>query len=582
MHEAGKRALALFTLWACVLFMACSAGSDTDADTGFDEDELEEVGDWQVSEETEGEDTGADGTATPMALRRPDFRVTSITFSPNAPVAGSQFKATLTVKNRGSASGSAGRLAVWADRTGAPTCGDMGEKGIFVGQLAPGASRTFTVSNLSAGPAGNRTFRAFVDSRCRTTEINETNNQSAKVYVVSGTGSAGVCTAAHGKILAPNGSPIKLCGYRIQSGDYSNAKRRLSLSEIQAYGASNLLGTGQAVEIWYSDERGDPGEASPIQPGIYNEEALEPLLSFMRDLAKAGQWIIPSIRVSYDQVAARDYTARGIKPNVQKGWADHAAVIRNDPVVVTTGPNKGTYGKHRDRFFAWLDWLLPKILADKEVASRIAYWETWHYCGHRHSIPADVQDRYVDEFVPLLLAKYRKHDPHRLLGASLVANDYVNEAVSRVQAGHSLSWESDPNWLAVIGGYGRLGIIMRPDNFVPNFTNWPEDSNNPEWLPASNEFNIQKLVRLRPDITLHSQEGPGLRETFRTTPIPPLQREWLRGLLDLYNGTTNGFGFHSWPPSWENLDSYRFGKPTNFNEQDFFQLMRRALRGDPT
>jgi hypothetical protein len=188
----------------------------------------------------------------------------------------------------------------------------------------------------------------------------------------------------------------------------------------------------------------------------------------------------------------------------------------------------------------------------------------------------------VDEFVPLLLAKYRKHDPHRLLGASLVANDYVNEAVSRVQAGHSLSWESDPNWLAVIGGYGRLGIIMRPDNFVPNFTNWPEDSNNPEWLPASNEFNIQKLVRLRPDITLHSQEGPGLRETFRTTPIPPLQREWLRGLLDLYNGTTNGFGFHSWPPSWENLDSYRFGKPTNFNEQDFFQLMRRALRGDPT
>jgi hypothetical protein len=124
---------------------------------------------------------------------------------------------------------------------------------------------------------------------------------------------------------------------------------------------------------------------------------------------------------------------------------------------------------------------------------------------------------------------------------------------------------------------------MRPDNFKAAKSTWPTDSNNPEWLgdAATGEFNVTRLRRLCAPYSLHCQEGPGLRETFRLNPIPELQRTWLRGILNLYNETTNGFGFHAWPPSWASLNSYRFAKPGGFDETDFFAMMRKALQGDP-
>jgi subtilase family serine protease len=48
-----------------------------------------------------------------------------------------------------------------------------------------GASKSFTFTGLSAGSAGSKTFRAFVDSQCGTAESNERNNQRIKAYTVS-------------------------------------------------------------------------------------------------------------------------------------------------------------------------------------------------------------------------------------------------------------------------------------------------------------------------------------------------------------------------------------------------------------
>ncbi len=387
-----------------------------------------------------------------------------------------------------------------------------------------------------------------------------------------------------GRILGPDGRPIMLCGYRVQAGDYSSPRRRMPLAEMRAWAEDGLLGNAQGVEIWWSNAISSPGEGSPHRPGEYNEAALEPLLDFMRDLARAGTYIIPSIRVSYDQGVARERTAQGIDDN----WADHVAVINNDPVRVTSGPHRGTYGNHRDRFFAWVDWLVPRILADEEIADAIAYWEIWHYPGHRHpSWPAGTSERLLDDLVPALMRVYRRHDPDRLLGVPLTLNSNVNLMNARLSSGRRdpYAWADDPNWIMVVGGYGRLDVIMRPDNFDPaRGATWPTDSRNPEWLgtAATGEFNTTRLRRLCAPCSLHSQEGPGLRETFRLTPIPALQRTWLRGVLNHFNETTNGFGFHAWPPSWEDLPFYRFGRPDDFDETQFFSYMRTALAGDPT
>jgi hypothetical protein len=131
----------------------------------------------------------------------------------------------------------------------------------------------------------------------------------------------------------------------------------------------------------------------------------------------------------------------------------------------------------------------------------------------------------------------------------------------------------------VCGGYGILGILMR---YNPDLVkSWPKDSNNPSFISSSQELNSAKLVRLS-GRAMHSQEGPGLRECYRDTPIPQIQRNWLTGLYNFYNSTTNGYGFHAWPPSWANQNN---GDPTldpspNFDETDFFNITREALKGN--
>jgi hypothetical protein len=403
------------------------------------------------------------------------------------------------------------------------------------------------------------------------TQLHAIDAQNPAVFTTSGT-----------KIISPAGQPVNLCGWRVDFNAWSRMDG-VSQADFQLWESRGLRGNAQAVEIWWSKEnfntantKSNPGEGLPHQIGVYNQSGMTNLMQVLKNIAASGSWIIPSIRVSYDQVVAIDNTKKGI--NTWQGWADHRKVIYNLPVVVEEGPNAGTYGNHRDRFFAWLDWLIPQILADPEVASHIAYWEMWHYYGHKHNSSAADRDQYLDDFIPRLIAKYRQYDPDRLLGVGVTLDATVTHINNRLEAGTYTPY-ADKNWIYVCGGYGILGILMNNNG---NVKTWPTQSVNPTYLTASQEFNIEKMIRLsgRP---MHSQEGPGLVPCWRTTPMPVLQRTWLTGLYNLYNAKTNGYAFHAWPPSWadyQNNSEPNLNPTADFDETEFFNITRAALKGN--
>jgi hypothetical protein len=90
----------------------------------------------------------------------------------------------VTVKNRGTAPGDAGTLALWVDQPGVPACGFAGDAALPVGTLAAGASRTLMLDGLPAGAAAAKSLRAFIDSTCLSAEAYDGNNQWVKPYTV--------------------------------------------------------------------------------------------------------------------------------------------------------------------------------------------------------------------------------------------------------------------------------------------------------------------------------------------------------------------------------------------------------------
>jgi hypothetical protein len=90
----------------------------------------------------------------------------------------------VTVKNRGTAPGDAGTLALWVDQPGVPACGAAGDAAVAVGTLAAGASRTLTLDGLPAGTAAAKLLRTFIDHTCVNTEAYDANNQRVKPYTV--------------------------------------------------------------------------------------------------------------------------------------------------------------------------------------------------------------------------------------------------------------------------------------------------------------------------------------------------------------------------------------------------------------
>ncbi len=116
----------------------------------------------------------------------PDFVVTRIKLTPAKPTADGTFNAKVTVENQGTAAADGGKLLVWTNQKAARSCGAKADQSVAVGNLAAGASKTLTLRRLGAGPAGAKTFRAFVDGDCATAESDEDNNQMTKAYRVGG------------------------------------------------------------------------------------------------------------------------------------------------------------------------------------------------------------------------------------------------------------------------------------------------------------------------------------------------------------------------------------------------------------
>ncbi|CAK0769423.1 exported hypothetical protein [Gammaproteobacteria bacterium] len=117
------------------------------------------------------------------ASRQPDFAVTSLALSPTSPTANGSFKVTVTVKNQGTAAGVGGYLDIWGNQSASQSCDVNGDAWVDLGLLDPGSTRTITLT-LTAGSAGSKTLRAFIDSWCETGESNDSNNQLAKSYTV--------------------------------------------------------------------------------------------------------------------------------------------------------------------------------------------------------------------------------------------------------------------------------------------------------------------------------------------------------------------------------------------------------------
>jgi len=116
---------------------------------------------------------------------QPDFVITAINLTPTSPPKNSVFTATVIVKNQGAIAGNVGWVDVWINQSSVLDCGTDGDQWKSFGSLDAGASTTLTFTAFAAGStAGNRLFRAFVDSFCNTEESDESNNQFTKSYVV--------------------------------------------------------------------------------------------------------------------------------------------------------------------------------------------------------------------------------------------------------------------------------------------------------------------------------------------------------------------------------------------------------------
>ena len=347
-----------------------------------------------------------------------------------------------------------------------------------------------------------------------------------------GTGTAAVTMIVDGvtdpfrtqgrQLIGPDGKPMALKGYRVGIEEVSSGFA--SEARFEALTTAGIGGNAQAFEIWWTRNKG-PSEPQPSKVGVYNKNQLEMYLAAMRSAVRAGMYIIPSIRVSFNREVAED----GLKNDKTswQGWAPHDYVLYNraDPYG----------GRGRDRFFAWLDWLVPAILADKEIADKIAYWEMWHLPGHQHRLPENDWDQFIDDFVPRLIAKFREHEPERLLGVSLRNQRSMSRVLSR-----NVTFD-DHNLIYVVGGYCHHDTLMEkgPDKVFPTGCYAPNYANG--------EFDFVAYAREH-NIALHSQEGPGLKDWNHANPISAKKRDMLVGLFRLYNAEANGWAWHGPAP----------------------------------
>ncbi|MCX7009928.1 MAG: M6 family metalloprotease domain-containing protein, partial [Kiritimatiellaeota bacterium] len=123
---------------------------------------------------------------------KPDFVVDSIVTTPSTLNLGCTFTAVVTVRNSGAILGNAGTLKIWLNHGATATASEPADVSQTVGNLAIGATRQLTFSNLTApGMAGTYNLRAFVDGNDLTPESSEGNNQKTLTYTLSSSGGSG-------------------------------------------------------------------------------------------------------------------------------------------------------------------------------------------------------------------------------------------------------------------------------------------------------------------------------------------------------------------------------------------------------
>lgn len=135
---------------------------------------------------TESVETNNQYTRTYNVASGADFVVTGIVLTPVSPRAGRYFTAAVTVKNQGIGAASGGYLSLWTDQPRAQACRASGNTRQSIGTLGAGTSRTMTFRNvLASRTVGSKTMRAFADSYCQASELDETNNQLTQGYAVA-------------------------------------------------------------------------------------------------------------------------------------------------------------------------------------------------------------------------------------------------------------------------------------------------------------------------------------------------------------------------------------------------------------
>ena len=397
-------------------------------------------------------------------------------------------------------------------------------------------------------------------------------------------------------LLNPQGATDRLYGYRL-------ASKALADVNLTGMASEGILGNMVPVTIMWSEIEGDP-----CQPGVYDTDYEDEKIEEMEQIAQAGLWVVPSIRLGYDDTDAVWLTENGVScfhgasvdwpdgdvdvnvgpapdgsgditRTLRKlgwGWAEHWRILQNDQVAVLYGANAGVYGNYRDRCFAWYEHFIQKLLANAVVAPKIAYWQTWHNPGHRNVRLNDYTvawEFFYEDFWPRLLKLFRTHDRHRMLSLSVSINS-VNAWGSTSQP----TWK-DRNVILHSGMYCQHDALVENE---PVANPGPSSDASVDIPACTADFSPLGPAVRDPDTLFVFQETGGMMAAHRYTPLPGYQRRVLIKVVNSLNERGHGFGHHSMPPRIDATNLYMAGIqiPTHGSDDEFLAIMAKAMSNE--
>lgn len=185
----------------------------------------------------------------------PNLAVDSIQLIPGGTVpALKPFSALVQISNRGSAASVSGKLRIWANMPASATAAKRATKTVVLGALAPGESRTFTISGLIAQVAGTNCFGAVVEcGGIRGEKVDEqsyADNQATLLYrtrMLSGITITGPSALGEGEQAS------YMCAARWSDGLTEDVTSGVQWSTVSAYGAITPSGVLTARDTLSTD-----------------------------------------------------------------------------------------------------------------------------------------------------------------------------------------------------------------------------------------------------------------------------------------------------------------------------------------